>query len=160
MSWEKDFSELAEEYFPGSSQKIPRRQPSELALVRSAPKEPESWDANPRKYEINGQLYEFFTIGHLAAALGKATVTIRLWEQQGFIPNPDRSPSAHADKRHRIYSRAQIEGIVRIAGEEGILYAARPRIRNTRFADRVLDLFIELAKSDPQNGAVPLEEAA
>lgn len=152
--WEDDFSDIAEEYFPGSSRKI-----TASSTKTPAKEETHTWDASPRKYAWNETIYEFFSVGHLAMALQKSAVTIRLWESQGYIPQTQRAPSEHPSKRQRIYSRAQIEGIVRIAAEEGILGEARPRLDRTRFKERVLDLFIELAHK-PLNGAVPLEEAA
>ena len=132
----------------------------EVGEILSAVAEHVDWHVKPRVYEVDGISYEFFSIGDLAAALGKATVTIRYWEYQGFIPKPTlRAPSAHVSKRHRLYTRPQIEGIVRIAAEEGILEEARPRIEKTRFQEKVLDLFLALAK-DPLSGATPVEGAA
>jgi hypothetical protein len=156
--WQEDFAGLADEYFPGSSQKIRRtEQPRPQAAVQIPLR---IWDDRPRKGIVDGKAYEYFTIGHLAMALNRAPVTIRLWEQLGYIPLPERSDSEYADKRHRLYTRPQVEGIMRIAEEEGILHAKRPRIEQTRFAERVRKLFLELAQSDPLSGAVPLEEAA
>lgn len=151
MSWENRFADLGE-YYPGSSKRIERPAPTK-------PPEPASdlgWDANPRKGLLDGRTYEFFTIRHLAAALNRQPVTIRWWESKGFIPLGRRSESKYPDKRHRLYTRPQIEGIVRIAEEEGILHAAHPRIPETQFEKRVLDLFIDLAKQ-PHNGARLLE---
>lgn len=147
MKWENRFNDLPD-YYPGSSKKIPRVGP----CVASTPAEDAAWDADPRTYEFRGVEYEFFSIGDLARALQKSPVTIRLWESRGFIPTPLRAPSEFPDKRQRIYSRAQVEGIVRIAAEEGILHGARPKIGQTKFQERVLDLFLELAKR-PANGA-------
>jgi hypothetical protein len=42
---------------------------------------------------INGQLRSFYTIGSLARALGRSPVTIRSWEQKGWLPKARyRSP--------------------------------------------------------------------
>ncbi|MFJ1700374.1 hypothetical protein ACIOHC_35885 [Streptomyces sp. NPDC088252] len=152
MGWEDSFSELAEEYYPGSSKKIARSSsgPPDAAIAPT-----NDWAANPRTYVVDGNEYEFFSIGDLAAALDRRPGTIRLWERQGYIPEGIRSPSAHAEKRQRIYTRPQIEGIIRIAAEVGILGEARPRIEKTRFRELVLDLFLELAKK-PLSGAVQI----
>ncbi|MFH9606838.1 MerR family transcriptional regulator [Streptomyces sp. NPDC017448] len=149
MDWERNFSTLAEEYYPGSSKKIGR--------PRSEPplRTPENdWSSSPRIYSVDGVDYEFFSIGDLAAALNRRPGTIRLWERQGHIPRGMRSPSSHTDKRQRIYTRPQVEGIRRIAEETGILHEARPRIEQTNFRSLVLDLFLALARQ-PLNGAVP-----
>lgn len=152
MTWEKEFADL-NEYYPGSASRI------FYPVERKDPEpEPQGWDANPRKGIRQGREYEFFTIGHLAAALNKQPVTIRLWESRGIIPTSgQRSESTFPNKRQRLYTRPQIEGIVAIAADEGILNEARPRIQKTKFVSRVLDLFIELAKQ-PHNGARPLGE--
>lgn len=152
MNWENQFSELGE-FYPGSSKRIPKPDNP----IPQTPRESSGWDEKPRKGIRNGVQYEFFSIRHLAAALGKQPVTMRAWESQGLIPYPgQRSESVYPTKRHRLYTRPQIEGIVRIADEEGILHELRPRIKKTNFKSRVLDLFIELAQL-PENGAVPLD---
>ncbi|MFD4858454.1 hypothetical protein [Streptomyces atratus] len=150
MGWEDQFSELADEYYPGSSKKISRTRPE---LVEPSAETGVDWSSNPRTYVVDGHEYEFFSIGDLAAALNRRPGTIRLWERQGYIPEGLRSPSAHQEKRQRIYTRPQIEGIIRIAAEVGILGEARPRIEKTRFRELVLDLFLDLAKK-PLSGAV------
>lgn len=152
MGWEEQFSELAEDYYPGSSKKISRPQ---AESAESAPEASNDWSSNPRTYVVDGNEYEFFSIGDLAAALDRRPGTIRLWERQGYIPEGIRSPSVHEGKRQRIYTRPQIEGIVRIAAEVGILGEARPRIEKTRFRELVLDLFLDLAKK-PLSGAVQI----
>jgi hypothetical protein len=155
-AWERDFAGLAEEYFPGSSQKI--------SQAADTPKKPvqeddsTSWADSPRRYLFEGRYYEFYSIGDLARALQKSPVTIRLWESQGFIPMPRRADAVDPDKEQRIYSRAQIEGIVEIAKEEGIFGVARPRLSQTRFAERVAALFLYLSRL-PCDGAVLVEEA-
>jgi len=94
------------------------------------------WDARPVKVE--GDEREFFTIGALAKALGLPTNTVRGWEERDLLPEPFRSP----EDDWRLYTRAQVEGIVRIAKEEGVL-DGRP-ISTTDFARRVIALFREL----------------
>lgn len=148
-SW---FNEL-DDYYPGSSER--RGKPPAL------PPEPsgDSWDSSPRKFVIDGIAYEFFTIGDLAAALHRKPVTIRQWESVGLIPVTKlRSPSEHVSKRHRIYSRPLVEGILRIAAEEGILDEPRPRYAQTKFKEKVFALFRELS-GVPLYGAIPLNEA-
>lgn len=155
MSWETVLVDL-DDYYPGSRKK--RQVPEVEESSKPADTKPE-WD-KPKYYTVGRGEYEFFTIGSLAAALDKKAVTIRLWESLGYIPVPGMwTPSDYERGKHRLYTRPQIEGIVRIAQEEGILGQLRPRIGETRFQERVLDLFISLAKL-PVNGAVPREEMA
>lgn len=154
MSWETSFEGLSD-YYPGSSQKRTR----EDQLPTPPPQPEASWSDSPRIYSFNGVDYEFFSIGDLAMALGKSAVTIRAWESQGYIPTSLRGPSEHPSKRHRIYTRPQVEGLVRIAEQEGILGEARPRIGKTRFRELALDLFLQLAEQ-PLSGATSPEGTA
>jgi len=48
---------------------------------RSSPDTP-LWDDKPVKYMVNGEVREFFTISHLAAALGYSVQSIRAWEDK------------------------------------------------------------------------------
>ena len=101
----------------------------------------------PRCYQVKGVEIEFFTVGQLAQALGRQAVTIRKWEADGVIPKATflaPNPNKDARAKRRLYSRAQAEGIVRIAAEEGLLGDSRREIRKTRFTERVVLLFEEL----------------
>jgi hypothetical protein len=159
MSWEQELAAL-DAFYPGSSQKIERP----TAPVRRRPSTPEpksvdtsDWDARPRSVERNGRYYEVFAVGHLAKALNRSPVTIRLWEDKGVVPLPDRSASDHPQMRHRIYSRPQIEGMRKIAEEEGILYPRLgPPLSTTHFKDRVRQLFRDLSDK-PLHGALEMD---
>lgn len=158
MSTLSNFEKL-DVFYPGSRQRIDpdlvnktdHEIPAEVHLKPH-------WD-KPRWYAFEGTDYEFFSVGDLAAALNRAPVTIRYWEAEGYLPMTLRAPSSDAQKRQRLYSRPQIEGILTIAREEGILTQRRPRIPETRFTERVMDLFIELAKLSLY-GAVPRDNTA
>lgn len=152
MTWEDDFADLGE-FYPGSSHRIPKPEPPE-----EKPSASQEWDSSPRIYTVAGVDYEFFSIGDLAVALHKKSVTIRMWESAGYLPVAAdlRGPSLHVGKRHRIYTRPLIEGVVRIAAEEGILGKSRPRIKSTQFKEKLIKLFAELGKL-PLYGAVPLD---
>lgn len=130
--------------YPGSRQQ--RRQPAaNIEEIRE--EEPTlSWDKNPKHYVVKGVSYEFFTIGHLAKALGKSTITIRDWEREGWLPQAKyrTAPRGKAKAGLRLYSRAQIEGIIRIAKEEGLLDTDRIRsFAESDFPARVHRLFEE-----------------
>lgn len=131
--------ELAE-FYPGSRT---QRRPA-------APEPDEEGDdpewAEPiyrRSYplEAGGPEHEFWTLGALAAALNRSSVTLRLWERNGILPPPlFRTPADGAIAGKRLYTRAQIEGLQLIAQEEGLLYSQVPPTK-TRFTTRAIALF-------------------
>lgn len=132
-------------FFPGSSTPIPdRRAPA--ATPQPEPDE-EAWDAHPQVFLVQGKEVEFFTVGALAQALGKSASTVREWERFGFIPVAlYRTKSVNPKKAKRLYTRPQIEGIVEIAREEGLLTYKPRNIRATSFTVRVVDLFNRLLR--------------
>ena len=79
---DKAFADL-DEYYPGSKKK-------RKAVVK---KEPEvvvspNWDSRPTKRTLpNGTDVDMFTIGALAAALGRPIITIRSWIKEGYLPS-------------------------------------------------------------------------
>jgi hypothetical protein len=139
----KDFTDIAQEYYPGSRRPIIRHpnRPSEDKGVPS----PAGWDAKPRIYKVHGSDMELFTVGQLAQALNRRPVTIRLWERQGVIPRSTYQRNSEDPRgRRRLYSRAQVEGMAKIAAEEGILTTHQKPIASTNFTTRVVALFREL----------------
>jgi hypothetical protein len=146
MTFDEEVDALAEQYYPGSKRKIDRDEPDTKKTVST-----EGWDAKPRIYKPNGVETEFFTVGHLAAAMNRKPLTIRQWERKGIIPKAvyqraGRGGSQHG--RRRLYTRAQIEGMIQIAAEEGLLTNDRREIASTNFKPRVLALFRRLAAED------------
>jgi hypothetical protein len=142
MTFEEEVEALAEDYYPGSKRKIDRTD-------SDGPKrDVDAWDAKPRVYKINGVDTQFFTVGHLAIAMNRKPLTIRQWERKGIIPKSTyqragRNGSQHG--RRRLYTRPQIEGMIAIASEEGLLSNDRREIASTNFKARVLALFRTLA---------------
>lgn len=127
------------DYYPGSKQL--RR-----AVATPAPATPDesAWDAKPVVKTVRGQQIELFTIGQLGQALGgRAAVTMRLWERNGVIPKARmRLANKNGHGGRRYYTRPQVEGMRRIAQEEGLL---EPRARlSPRFTERVVELFRDL----------------
>ena len=111
-----------------------------------------AWDAKPLKYMMGGEQREFFTIGHLAKALGYSVQSIRAWENKGLLPkSPFRSPKPVREmlpgrtKGKRLWTREQIEGILRIAREEKVLLNKEPP--TPKFASRVSEFFLTLVKT-------------
>jgi hypothetical protein len=111
------------------------------------------WDDKPVRYMVNGEVREFYTISHLAAALGYSVQSIRAWEDKGALPrSPFRSPrtakpvaGGRSDKGKRLWTREQIEGIVRLARRHNVILNKRPP--TAAFARDVKVLFDKLTAS-------------
>lgn len=140
------FHDLPDEYYyPGSKQRRTGRPAAEE-------KAPDPFEGvKPRVYIVKGREVDFFTVGQLALALNRKAVTMRKWEREGVIPkatftapNPTGDPRA----RRRLYSRAQAEGMVRIAAEEKIVGESARGVSSTLFSERVIALFRELAHNE------------
>ncbi|MFI1796540.1 MerR family transcriptional regulator [Streptomyces sp. NPDC020379] len=134
-------------YYPGSSRRIRAVDPHTMQLVAPTPVEP-TWDAQPRLLRVGTEWREFFTIGQLASALHRSPVTIRKWESSGIIPAPTFVIKGKSERgNRRLYTREQVEGILRIADEEGILHHQGEgiHISDTKFSERVIELFHALA---------------
>ena len=139
---EKRFSDLD---YPG------RREPVNRNPKTAPPPLEAAWDAKPVFYRVGGEKREFFTISHLAKALGYSVQSIRAWEAQSLLPrSPYRSPrtirpvaAGRSDKGKRLWTREQIEGILRLAKEHKVLVNREPP--TPAFYRDVARLFEELA---------------
>lgn len=115
-------SRFADIGVPGRRKPANRDQPPK-------PKAPE-WDDKPVRYIVKGVEREFFTIRHVAMALGRSVQSIRAWENQGVLPkSPYRSPKPRKEtvpgvavKGRRLWTREQIMGMIRIAQEMGVIF--------------------------------------
>ncbi len=146
--YEAEFSTMGDRFYPGSNRPIVRH-PNRNSLHTEPATSAGDWDHKPRKYVVAGTETEFFTVGQLATALGRQPVTIRKWEREGVIPKSTfQSPGRDGDVRgrRRLYTREQVEGIVHIAHEEGVLVSHQKPIKDTQFTLRVIDLFKRLAE--------------
>jgi hypothetical protein len=131
------------EKYPGSSR------PIEPMRRKGVTPPTEAWEAKPRTYTVNGKDVQFFTIGQLAMALNRSAKTVRRWEERGVIPSAIfRAPSKSVRGKQRLYTRAQVEGMVRIAQEEGLLHSNYQGIRKTRFTEKTIALFAKLAAEE------------
>jgi hypothetical protein len=93
----------------------------------------------------------------LAAALNRSPVTIRKWERLGHLPIASfRTPGQVREKARRLYSRAQLEIIVSIAYDEGLMAGTldsqgilhpKKGITDTQFTERVKEALRKLAAS-------------
>ena len=138
--WLSQFNDLD---YPG------RRKPVNRVPQKGEGGEDTGWAEKPLVYKVGGEDREFFTIGHLAKALGYSVQSIRAWENSLLLPKSRyRTPSPrlanqpeHLRKGRRLWTREQIEGILRIASEEGVILNKKPPTQ--RFAYRVQALFNE-----------------
>lgn len=128
--------------YPGSKQRI-----RTFGETDSVPDPEDTLDlGKPLIKRYGGVDTEFYTSGQLAFALNRKPGTVRLWERQGTIPKSTftlRSGNRYA--KRRLYIRPQIEGLRRIAIEEGILSDTSRHITKTHFAERAAKLFKELS---------------
>lgn len=141
--WEEGFRDIAAEFYPGSS----RERHVNRVQRPESDKDGTEWDRSPRLLTIPGKgEQEFFTIGALAEALGRRPPTLRAWEREGILPRASyRLPSPDPRGVRRLYSRAQVEGIVAIAYEEGLMNPnVQVTLAKTAFTSKVLALFKEL----------------
>jgi len=107
-------------------------------------KETEKWDDKPFVFLVGGKETEFFSIGQLGKALGnRSAVTLRKWEREGILPkSPYTKPSDDPRGRRRMYTRGMVEGLVKIAKEEGIWLPDKgKRLSETMFQQKAVRLF-------------------
>lgn len=90
-----------------------------------------TWDAKPVYRFFQGQTMEMFYRSHVAKALNREIGTIRSMERKGILCTPQMQ-----EPRGRwLYTRDQIEDLISLAKEEGVL---DPRYRNA-FSQRFTD---------------------
>lgn len=123
---ESMFSDV-DDYYPGSKRKRKEKVQPKHEVEPDA-----SWDAKPRITTLpNGTDIELFTIGALAAALGRPVITIRAWLKEGYLPAaPYRLPAkkninGDDHQGRRLYSRAMVEKVVELFAKAGLLYVKR-----------------------------------
>ena len=89
-----------------------------------------TWDSKPRYVDYRGQTVEMFYRSALATALNREIVSIRSMEHKGVLSHPRLK-----DGRSRwLYTRDQIEDLVVLATEEGVI---DPRYRRP-FTERFI----------------------
>jgi hypothetical protein len=121
---ESSFADL-DVFYPGSKRK--RREPKVVET-----RESQLWDSRPYLKTLpNGREIEMFTVGALANALGRPFITIRKWNEEGYLPSsPYRLPTkknknGDDHKGRRLYSRAMIETAVELFDKAGLLNVKR-----------------------------------
>jgi hypothetical protein len=103
----------------------------------------------PKKLGVSGKIVDFYTVGTLAFALNRRTVTIRKWETEGIIPKASFIlPSSDTRGQRRLYTEAQILGLRELARQEGLLNPSSggkwASVEKTEFKSRAFTLFKEL----------------
>jgi hypothetical protein len=126
VSIEDKFSDLD---YPG------RRKPKnrEESSKRKQPEKP-VWDERPVRYMAGGEIKEFYLISHVAKALDCSVQSIRAWEDKGLLPrSPYRGPrtkkpvaGGRSTKGRRLWTREQVEAIVRIARRHRVILNKKP----------------------------------
>jgi MerR HTH family regulatory protein len=124
---------------PAPDDGVPGRTAPDRRPVPSRDDDRPVWAGRPRTFSKRpGE--EFFEIRILAKQLRRKSNTMRAWHSSGFLPKA----RFHAYGR-RLYTRAQIEGLVRIAEEEGLLRDKRRNPATTHFPQRAKELFDRIA---------------
>lgn len=139
------FASVLGDTYPGSRQ---TRRAVAKTKAKAAPEDEERWDAHPTIQNVDGRDVEFFYVGAVAVALGRRPNTIRRWLNDGTLPKERFRTNASAVKgSRRLWTRAQIEGMRRIAKEEGLFDGAV--VTRTDFTVRVKELFRSLKGQAP-----------
>jgi hypothetical protein len=131
--------------FPGSTT------PLDIGSIRREQEvEIAKWDDSPQIFTFRGVPTEFFTIGALGTALGnRSPNTLRAWEKEGILPKSVfKKPSSDPRGVRRMYSRDMVEGLIRIAKEEGVLWPHKgQKLSRTRFTEKAVTLFQQLNRA-------------
>lgn len=106
----------------------------------------DEWDKHPTVKMLRGVRTEFFTVGDLAAALGRTPVTIRSWEDKGWLPHATfRTETPKGTqvpgkkvKGRRLYTRSQIEVVLAAAAKHGVMENGGKNARWKAFCREVL----------------------
>ena len=136
--------------YPGRRQPVNRGTSKKLAVDRPV------WDEHPHLYRMAGETREFYWIADLAKALGCSVQSIRLWETKGLLPSSlirapktEGKPQAAGSRRgKRLWTREQIEGIVRLARRHNVIHNRKPPTQ--AFARDVRVLFDRLTYGAPK----------
>lgn len=100
-----------------------KRTPKNRGKVLDTPSHEWLNDLQSYEYSVGGAVKRFYTIGSLAQALNRSAVTIRSWEDKGWLPAASfRTPPPRKEqipgkalKGRRLYSEAQVVFLVEAA---------------------------------------------
>lgn len=103
------------------------------------------WAARPKRLRRrDGTVIEVYCIGALALALGKSSFTLRRWERLGHLPPTPLLQRVTGGPPRRLFTAAQIQGLVMIAEQEGLAGRKPACIAETHFTLRVTELYRNL----------------
>lgn len=97
---------------------------------------------------IGGEPSGYYPIRSLAAALNRSPGTIRDWETAGVIPESYVLNKDSRNGRRRLYTRAQILMLRRLAAEYGILDNHRAIVKDSEFSRLSFVLFDRLRREE------------
>jgi len=103
--------------FPGKRE--PKNRPTSVKIPNS-PLDDRYNGAKGKEYIIGGERLMMYTIGEICKALGKSSVTVRMWESNGWIPKssfrtpPPNTPQipGKASKGRRLYTQQQLDTLI------------------------------------------------
>lgn len=134
-------------YIPGTAVPLPKRKEN-----------PDDWSCDKRffkEYELPNEDGEpvktrLYSIGALSQALGKRPVTIRKWIRLGIIPDSglrtEPIVGAPGDAGRRLWTQQQIDALVHLAREEGVIGGSKRKgdIQSSAFPARVRGLWTQM----------------
>jgi hypothetical protein len=141
-------------FYPGSKKKRQSNPKKETAKEVYG-----GWDSKPYKKTLpNGKDIEMFTVGALAAALGRPFVSVRVWNKEGYLPPaPYRLPTkqnknGELHKGRRLYSRAMIEAAVALFEARGLLESRRiDWVEHRTLSTEIADTWTKIKMQETEN---------
>ena len=128
----------ADEKYPGSKRSRRERPPA-------TNHRDESWRTEYTTKLVAGKERRFYTVRALAAACGVTTHSIKLWTENGYIPNapyrlPDMVQGDGTTKPGRkLYSEAMVEALADVLVHYGVLGSKRiPWKQNPQITEDIL----------------------
>jgi hypothetical protein len=127
-----------------TSSNVPGRTSPDRSRLATRDDHTPVWAKYP-KY-IGNHPEPLYPIGALAAALERDSSTMRAWITNGWLPEARyRKKTPDVRGHHHFYIRRQIEALVEIAAEEGLLGTNRGNPASTHFPQRAREMFDQLA---------------
>lgn len=94
-----------------------------------------------RMRNARGEVVLAFLIGELADSLQKSAWTVRRWHRLGVLPPTPLLYPVRGGSPRRLYTQEMIDGIAKIAAEEGLIGKRPGRLADSEFRARCHELF-------------------